>query len=171
MKQTQRYLGGFAMVLAACLASTATAQSNIDPDNALAWGENIGWINLHPSAEDGVVVTDNHLSGFAWGENVGWIWFGDGPDDGVAYTNDGTDHGVNNDGAGNLSGYAWGENIGWILFDTTSVGASQVTIDSETGEFDGMAWGSNVGWINFASGSGVQLQQDTSVVDWMLLDD
>lgn len=155
------------------LAAGAGAESNIDPGKALAWGENIGWINLHPSPQDGVVVTENHLSGFAWGASVGWIWFGDGPDDGVAYTNDNTDHGVNNDGVGNLSGYAWGENIGWINFDTSGVGGSQVTIDMTSGEFSGYAWGENVGWINFGEGyeDGVRFLAETSVADWMLLGD
>lgn len=172
MKNANQCLGTLVLVLSGFLGTTAAAQSNIDPDKAMVWGENIGWINLHPTAEDGVVVTANYLSGFAWGANVGWIWFGNGPDDDVAYTNDGTDHGVNNDGAGNLSGFAWGENIGWINFDTSSVDASQVTIDMETGEFSGYAWGENVGWINFGDGyeEGVRFLVETNVADWMLLD-
>jgi List-Bact-rpt repeat protein len=41
----------------------------------LAWGEDVGWINLSPAT--GGVVNDGtgYLSGFAWGENVGWIDF------------------------------------------------------------------------------------------------
>ncbi len=169
MKRTS-IAGAGAAALFLLGAGIALPQSNIDPDAALAWGENIGWINLRPSSADGVAVTADHLSGFAWGENVGWIWFGDGPENGSFYTNDGTDHGVNNDGNGNLSGYAWGENIGWILFDTTSVGGSQVNINMTTGDFSGFAWGENVGWINFGHDYGVRFLPETSVQDWTLLE-
>jgi len=161
-----------AALLLLLAGGTAIGQSNIDPDYALAWGENIGWINLYPSEQYGVVVTDNHLSGWAWGENVGWIWFGNEPDNGTAYTNDGTDHGVNNDGSGGLSGYAWGENIGWINFDTSSVAGptAQVTINMATGEFSGFAWGENIGWINFGHDYGVRfIPESTHVDDWMIL--
>ena len=165
---TRKPLAIATLVLA--LGGTAAAQSNIDPANSYAWGENIGWVNLYPSATNGVVVTGDYLSGYAWGENVGWIFFGDGPDDGIAYTNTGTDHGVNNDGAGNLSGYAWGENIGWILFDTTVVGASQVTVDMTSGDFNGYAWGANVGWIDFGTNTSVSFLPSTGVGAWSLYD-
>lgn len=163
--------GALAALLLAASPVASPAQSNIDPANAFAWGENIGWINLLPSSEDGVVVTPNYLSGFAWAENVGWINFGTGPDNSTAYTQTATDFGVNNDGSGNLTGYAWGENIGWINFDTSSVAGptGQVTIDMASGEFAGFAWGENIGWINFAHDYGVAfLPEATSVEEWFL---
>lgn len=156
-------------LLAAGIPAAGWAESNIDPEKPYAWGENIGWINLRPSAQDGVVVHDTFLSGYAWGENVGWIFFGAGPADTVAYANDGNDHGVNIEPGGGLSGYAWGENIGWIVFDTSAVEASQVAIDTATGEFSGFAWGENVGWINFAHPNGVRYMPDSSVDDWTLM--
>ena len=161
-----------AALLSAALLLAATvghAQSNIDPAKAFAWGENIGWINFRPSAELGVVVSSTHLQGWAWGENVGWIYLGDGPDNGIAYTQTSGDTGVNNDGAGNLSGFAWGENIGWINFDTSSVGASQVTIDPVTGQFAGYAWGENVGWINVGTPQGVAQLVESDVPDWSVM--
>ncbi|MCB2155871.1 hypothetical protein KQI84_13395 [bacterium] len=159
-----------AVGLLALLAGGALAQSNIDPSHSFAWSENLGWITLYPSAQYGVVVTADHLSGHAYGENAGWIWFGDGPDNGTTYTNVGTDHGVNVDPSGDLSGYAWGENIGWINFDTTSVGASQVSIDMGTGEFSGFAWSENSGWINFGDGytQGLSYLPNTGIDDWAI---
>lgn len=150
-------------------ASHAFGQSNIDPVEPFAWGENTGWINFNPSPADGVVVTDDYLAGFAWSESLGWIFLGDVPVNNLQYTQGENDTGVNNDGAGNLSGFAWGENIGWINFDTTSAGGSQVTIDSN-GHFQGFAWGENVGWINTNSGYGVKEETTARVPDWMLLE-
>lgn len=154
---------------AVSLLSIAPAQSNIDPDNAYVWGENIGWVNLYPSSDRGVVVENSYLSGYAWSENSGWIWFGDGPDDGTSYTNTGTDQGVNRNGAGELTGYAWGENIGWVVFDTTSVGGSQVVVDPNDGSFSGYAWGENVGWINFGEGfDGPSVAPDEEFEKWII---
>lgn len=151
----------------------ATAESNIDPASAFAWGESIGWVNLYADGTNGVVVTQDYLHGFAWSESVGWIWFGGIPDDAVQYSQAAGDTGVNNDGEGNLSGYAWGANIGWINFDTSSVAGpeGQVTIDMTSGQFSGFAWSESVGWINFGHDYGVSFVPETSVGDWMLFAD
>lgn len=158
-------ISAFALVF-----NPAPADSNIDPAKSYAWGENIGWVNLYPSAEFGVTVSDTYLSGYAWSENAGWINFGSIPSNGTAYTNTGTNHGVNVEVGGGLTGYAWGENIGWISFDTSGVGGSQVMIDTVTGEFSGYAWSENVGWINFGDGysQGLRYLDDTSEKDWYL---
>jgi hypothetical protein len=120
-------------------ASTSFTYSVIYPGNigdptttapAMAWGENVGWINFKPSFGGGVTVSDTAVIGRAWGETIGWINLGP------------FENSVANDGEGNLSGYAWAENLGWINF-------SGVTIDIATGAFRGAAWGENIGWINF----------------------
>ncbi len=145
------------------LASTASAQSNIDDTvpNKHAWGENVGWTNWRDAdgANAGVVVGTTFMGGFIWCENVGWINVGDGaPADGVNYANvDGTDSGVNIDPDGELHGLAWGENIGWINFDggamaTPAQPARIECVPGPNGEtlsrLTGYAWGENVGWIN-----------------------
>src|SRR5262245_24816581 len=122
-----------ALLLAVWLAPPALAQ-NIDPSangSRFAWGENIGWINLAPSAGPGVTVTDVAMTGMAWGENIGWINLS--PPFG----------GVMNDGLGRLSGYAWSENAGWINFTGVSIDVC--------GELHGKAWGENLGWISLRS--------------------
>lgn len=133
------------------------AQSNIDPVNKYAWGENVGWTNWRDAngGADGVLVGTTHLSGFIWDENVGWINVGDGsPASGMHYANtDGTDFGVNVDTNGDLFGFAWGENIGWVNFDTRSKGAERARLDPVAGRFRGYAWGENVGWINLDDGT------------------
>ncbi|MFH2092308.1 MAG: hypothetical protein ABIJ31_08085 [Pseudomonadota bacterium] len=118
---------------------------NINPANdghQYAHGENIGWINLAPSAGPGGTVGDGKLSGYIWSENIGWInlnpAFG----------------GVIHDGKGNLSGYAWSENAGWINFSCTTDNSCSmvkygVTIDTTTGVFSGKGWGENIGWVEF----------------------
>lgn len=142
-----------AVAMVAVLASThVCAQSNINPTNKFAWGENSGWTNWLDAngGMDGVRVESTFLSGFAWGENIGWINFGDGsPANGTNYENvDGTDFGVNLAMDGALSGLAWGENVGWINFDTSSLGADQARLDAPAGRLRGYAWGENIGWIN-----------------------
>jgi len=122
------------------------------PAPALAWGENVGWVNFKPSFGPGVTVTAAAVTGRAWGENIGWITLG-------PFTNS-----VAQDGAGNLSGYAWAENAGWINFNG-------VTIDAATGAFKGAAWGENVGWITFdlaANGTGTSWRPDTAPPDTLL---
>jgi hypothetical protein len=133
------------------LAARAPAQTNVAPEHAFGWAENVGWLNLRGDVTNGVVVGDDYLSGYAWMENVGWLFLGDGsPGGGTQYTQAAGDTGVNNDGLGNLSGYAWGENIGWVNFDTTAAGGSQVYVDV-AGAFSGDAWGENIGWISFGT--------------------
>lgn len=148
--------------IAALMAVTAaaSAQSNIDPANAFAWGENIGWTNWQhdtPESGDGVVVQQTFLSGFAWGENVGWMNLGDGsPGDGSAYANvNGDDFGVNLDPVTReLSGLAWGENIGWINFSGGALAdpANPARLDPDGCRLRGYAWGENIGWINLDDG-------------------
>lgn len=118
------------------------AQSTIDSTRSHAYAANTGWLDLHPSAEHGVVVTETFLSGWAYSGNLGWIHFGDGtPDNGWSYSQgSATDYGVNHDGTGALSGYAWCPNAGWIEF-------SQAYVDLSFGGITGYAYGGNIGWI------------------------
>jgi len=134
------------------LASSAVAQSNIDPTLKFVWGENIGWLNLRDAnnAQDGVVIGVNVLAGFVWGENIGWIDVGDGsPASASAYGNvDSSDFGVNVQPDGFLSGFGWGENIGWVNFATVGVLGAELGARIEAGALRGFAWSENVGWIN-----------------------
>lgn len=136
-------------------ASAALGQSNVEPANKHAWGENIGFINCRDAnmANQGVVVRYRRLSGFGWSENCGWINFGDGAPATLPYyaNTTGADHGVNVEPNGDCFGLAWGENIGWINFDTrAALGPSnqQARVDRPEGRLRGYAWGENVGWIN-----------------------
>ncbi|MEK7952896.1 hypothetical protein [Luteolibacter soli] len=133
--------------------------STIAAGSPYAHGANIGWIHAKP-ATNGVVIGEYACSGYAHSANCGWINFGDGtPTNGFRYANtDGSDSGVNHDGAGNLSGLAWGANIGWINFGTGSNGAPRPLSDPDrprfdliTGQFSGYAHGANVGWINLST--------------------
>lgn len=147
-------------VAQAGLSARATAQTNVDPVNKYAWGENIGWTNWHDAngGAQGAVVGSTFLSGFIWGENVGWINLGDGtPAGGVNYSNIiGADAGVNIDPDGTLHGLAWGENIGWVNFDGGAMAAPPGPARIECAMLPGQprarllgfAWGENVGWIN-----------------------
>ncbi len=147
-------------LLVACLTlgaltGAAHAQTNIDPVNKYAWGENIGYINFRDAdgGAAGVNVGSTHCSGFAWSETCGWINFGDGsPANGVHYSNaDGIDSGVNVDANGDLYGLAWAENLGWINFDTRATLTAtnqQARVDAQAGRLRGYAWCPNAGWIN-----------------------
>jgi hypothetical protein len=147
---------------AALLALTATPlladPSTLGEGDSYAWAANIGWLELRPNRPafaDGIIVTDTHLSGFAWSHSTGWINFGDGtPGDAIRYSNaDGSDSGVNHDGAGNLSGLAWSANLGWINFGwATPADANRPRFNLVTGSFAGLAWSSNAGWINLDTG-------------------
>ncbi len=142
------------------LVARATAQTNVDPANNYAWGENIGWTNWHDAnaGAQGAVVGFTFMTGFLWGENVGWINLGDGsPVNGVTYANlIGADAGVNIDSDGTLHGLAWGENIGWVNFDGGALAFPPMParIDCATppgqplARLTGFVWGENVGWIN-----------------------
>lgn len=122
------------------------SEGNINNTEKYAWSEIAGWFNFRPT-NGGVMVFDDHLSGFAWAENIGWIKLGTGSGGGDPYydNTDTTDWGVNRDSAGLLAGYAWSETVGWINFNPSH---SQVTIDSN-GYFNGYAWAENIGWIHF----------------------
>lgn len=140
-----------AALTAGVAAPLASGQTNVNPVDKFAWGENIGFLNFRDAngTLDGVAVLENHLRGWVWAENVGWINVGNG---GGPYANtNNTNFGVNLDPAtGNLSGFAWGENIGWINFNTApTLGAQGANFDRlANGRFRGFAWGENVGWIN-----------------------
>ncbi|MEM7166814.1 MAG: hypothetical protein AAF581_15225 [Planctomycetota bacterium] len=152
-----RLLFGGALAFTALFAAIAPAQSNVNPTNKFAWGENVGWTNWADAngGLDGVLVEATFLGGFVWGENVGWINLGDGsPANGTSYANvDGTNHGINIAIDGTLSGLAWGENIGWVNFDTSVQGANRARFDVSAGRFRGFAWGENVGWLNLDDGA------------------
>ena len=133
----------------------APAQSTIDATNRFAYAANTGWVNLRPSAADGVVTGEKFLSGFAYGANTGWIHWGDGtPTNGHAYANNsGTDYGVNHDGAGNLSGFAYSANTGWINFGWAGANdPNRPRFDLLTGNFSGFAYSANTGWVNLGAG-------------------
>ncbi len=159
-------------------ASIANAQSNIDPTNKHAWGENVGWTNWRDadSTAQGVVVGSTFMGGFIWAENIGWINVGDGsPANGVNYANiDGTDFGVNIDSGGDLRGLAWGENIGWINFDggamATPPQPARIECPNPPTEplsrLTGYVWGENVGWLNLDDTTHyVSVDADTTPID------
>jgi len=143
-----------AVGFAACwllVSATATAQSNVDPDNKFAWQENTGFVNFRDAGggADGVVIGSDFFSGFAWSENAGFINFGDGaPANGVAYSNtDGSDHGVNVLSTGFLDGLAWAENLGWVNCGAEPfIGADGARL--EDGRLRGWCWLENAGWLN-----------------------
>ena len=141
----------FLLLLAA--ATSAWADTTFDNTSKYAWGANTGWISFRhdrPSSPEGVVFGGAFLSGYAYSANLGWIHFGDGtPENGHAYSNTGTDHGVNHDGAGNLTGYAWSANTGWINFGWAAPSDSnRPRVILSTGVFSGYAWSANTGWVN-----------------------
>jgi len=158
--------------------SLLPAQSNIDPTNKHAWGENVGWTNWRDAdtTTSGVVAGGTFMEGFIWGENVGWIHVGDGtPTGGVNYANvDGTDFGLNIDADGDLHGLGWGENIGWVNFDggamATPPQPARIECPDPPGEplarLTGYAWGENVGWINLDDATHfVSVDAATSPID------
>ena len=135
---------GWTMGLAALLTgSMAGATGNIDTNNAFAWSENAGWINLAPT-NGSVTLKAAGLSGYAWAENVGWIKMA-AVDSTYANTTT-NDWGVYLAGKA-LRGYAWSENAGWINFAPSQGGG--VTISN--GWFAGYAWSENVGWIHLSA--------------------
>jgi len=137
------------LAIATALAGRASAQTNIDPNHAVGWGENVGWSNWYgDGVSSGGRVGSTVLSGYVWFENVGWLNLGSGaPANGVHYANSAPDFGVNIDPSGNLYGLAWGENVGWVNFDTSSAGPDRARLDY-CSRLRGFAWGENLGWIN-----------------------
>lgn len=145
-----RRLAGLAFglrTLLAIVAGAAQAQSNISPADHYAYGANAGWIDLRPSAADGVRVTESFCSGNAYAANFGWIDFGDGtPANGFAYANNSAaDCGVNLAGDGSLTGFAYAANVGWISFERIH---GQPRLNFLTGKFTGAIYAANVGWIS-----------------------
>jgi len=80
-----------------------------------AWGQNVGWINLHSTSSTWGVVNDGagNLSGYAWGENLGWINFN-------AAT---SGQRVTIDSSGDFHGFAWSQARGWISFNCLDSGS------------------------------------------------
>ena len=142
----------FAITLLA-LATSASAQSTINSTNKYAYGANTGWLNLRPSAADGVVVGEAFLAGYIYAANFGWIHLGDGsPANGHTYANtSAADIGVNHDGTGTLTGYGYSGNIGWVNFGWAAANdPNRPHFDLLTGQFSGYAYSANTGWINLA---------------------
>ena len=127
-------------------AGSAAAQSTVSSAASFAHAANAGWIELRPSAADGVQLSETYLSGKAYAANFGWIDLGDGsPENGHAYSNtSGGDHGVNLAADGSLSGYAYAANIGWIVFEQVH---GKPKLDLLTGAITGHAYAPNAGWI------------------------
>jgi len=150
MARIVRTLGIVTISMSVCTA--VTAQSNVDPVNKHAWGNNIGWQNWRDTTAttQGVVVGITFLSGFVWGENIGWLTVGDGsPANGAAYSNtSGADSGVNILPSGFLDGFAWGENIGWVNFGTEPFVSPAFGARFMQDRLAGFAWSENAGWIN-----------------------
>lgn len=123
----------------------AAANSNVDPDQAISWAPNLGWIHWRPTADSGASVGRYIASGHIYAQNFGWIHLGDGtPANGVKYSNTSAeDYGVNVDAAGRLRGFAYSGNIGWIAFE--DLGAPRV--DFVTGAVSGSIHAANAGWI------------------------
>lgn len=99
-------------------APTGTAPVTIDDTNGIdgiAWGNEIGWINLDPTGSPGLNIDKSTgiISGTAWSQVAGWINF--------AAT--GQTVKINNNGE--FEGYAWtgGTYGGWIRFDCGFAGA------------------------------------------------
>jgi hypothetical protein len=134
------------------------ADSNINPNHALAWGANIGWTNWRPDQANGAQIGEYICSGYVYSANAGWINLGNGrPSNGVQYQNkSAADFGVNHDQLGNLRGLAYGANIGWINFETNG----SPRLDLQTGNLSGFVYGANVGWISL-SDSAFFLQADS----------
>ncbi|MFZ2038550.1 MAG: carboxypeptidase-like regulatory domain-containing protein, partial [Minisyncoccia bacterium] len=77
-----------------------------------AFGENIGWINLHSASTTSWGVENDgngNLSGYAWSTNIGWINF------------DTASTSVTIDSNGYFHGYAWNNVKGWISFNCEDV--------------------------------------------------
>ncbi|HEV2691701.1 MAG TPA: hypothetical protein VG347_02280 [Verrucomicrobiae bacterium] len=138
----------FGMVLLGLMPSGWSA-TTIDTANRYAYAADLGWLDWHGNAGDGVVIGEYVCSGYIYSANVGWISLGSGvPANGVQYQNNlAADFGVNQDGLGNLRGYAYGANIGWLNFE--NLGAPKV--DLLTGKFAGYVYGANCGWISLSN--------------------
>ena len=146
------------------LTGVALADSTIDSTRKNAYAANAGWLNAKWSISpaEGVVVSENILSGRIYSANFGWIDLGNGsPSNGYAYSQSGGEFGVNNEG-GRLTGFAYGANVGWISFDwAAGDDANEPKIDLSTGKFSGQVYSANAGWIKFDASASVFLETDS----------
>lgn len=99
-------------------APTGTTPVTIDDINGIdgvAWGNEIGWINLDPTGSEGLIIepTTGIISGKAWSQVSGWINF----------SVTGQSVKINNNGE--FEGYAWtgGPYGGWLKFDCSFANA------------------------------------------------
>ncbi len=141
----------------ALLALPLASLAQPNPDTDLAYGANVGWVNIQPQRGNHIYVDagEHFFSGYIYGANIGWISLGNGmPKNGHSYSNTtGDDSGINNDGAGNLSGLAYGANIGWINFGWAGLNdPNRPRFDLDDGEFHGFAYSANCGWVNLGTG-------------------
>lgn len=134
------------IVLPFLFCAVASGQSTLSTTDRFAYAANAGWIDLRPSAADGVRLTETCLSGNAYAANFGWIHFGDGtPSNGHSYSNaSATDYGVNLAADGSLTGYAYAANVGWIALEQTQ---GKPKLNLLTGKITGHVHGANFGWI------------------------
>lgn len=145
----RRLLASSALLAAATLP--IAAQSTLSTTDRYAYSANAGWIDLRPSAGDGVRVADTFLSGFAYAANFGYLSLGtiSGPANGHTFSNTSAgDYGVNISPSGLLTGYAYAPNIGYIQFEQS---LGQPKINLLTGVFTGHAYSANIGWIALAT--------------------
>lgn len=135
----------FIFITSIAVTGLLYATSTIDPERSLSWSPSLGWVDWHPSTENGAVIGEFICSGFLWAPNTGWIHLGNSlPANRIHYANDsGEDYGVNHDGTGRLRGLAWSPNIGWIVFEEQG----NPRIDLQTGELGGAVWMPNAGWL------------------------
>ena len=126
--------------------------TTIHPENAYAYGGNVGWLNLRGDVTQGASLGLFFSTGFIWSPQVGWILLGSGtPSNGWHYTNDSvSDWGVNHDGEGGLTGFAYGSNIGWLNFGH-GISGYEPRVDLGTGVLSGYVWGANIGWISLSN--------------------
>ncbi|HEY5714409.1 MAG TPA: hypothetical protein VIT68_03595 [Candidatus Gracilibacteria bacterium] len=119
------------------MISDIWAASNIFSDGQ-RYAEDVfgGYVDLRPSASDGVEVTPTQVLGNIWLENYGWLDMQpSGSGVSIVITSSGGDL------TGTLSGFGWIEDFGYVDFNA-------VTIDSD-GYFQGFAFAQNIGWIAF----------------------
>ena len=93
-------------------SSTASVTVSSSQVTGYAWGENIGWINLHSASTTSWGVDNDvngNLPGYAWNTNYGWINF------------DTASSSVTIDSNGYYHGYAWHDTKGWIPFNCQDV--------------------------------------------------
>jgi len=137
----------FLLLASVTFPQLSRAQSTISTTDRYIYSANAGWIDLRPSAVDGVRVMESYFSGYAYAANFGWISFGNGsPFNGYSYANNtSTDCGVNLGSDGALSGYAYAANVGWITFEPLY---GQPRLNFVTGKFTGFIYSANLGWIS-----------------------